>query len=243
MGKTKYTLVVEISGGSQKIVSEQELLVCRPINRGKSVAAATENKVGGYFGVGQTSSRTEFCIESNTFSPGQSIPIIVNADNSKCNNSIKKFKFKIWREITYVVDGQKVKTGEYLKPIFIPGCKAKEQLRHEHNVPLPMVDSDGKTLIPGTCYQDNLKVSYALRCFVKHSSIMEMGQGHCVSFPLHIIHKPDDNLTEEPFDKNYRVNAKTAEFDDQRDLGDCTFNINKDVWKKPEDPCNLTYPV
>lgn len=71
--------------------------------------------------------------------------------------------------------------------------------------------------------------------------MFELGQGHCVSFPLFIIHKPDDNLTEEPFDKSYRVNAKTAEFDDQRDIGDCMFNVDKECWMKAPEHGTMKY--
>lgn len=148
-----------------------------------------------------TTSRTEFTIDNMRYSPGDQIPIVVNANNTTCNNSIKNFKFKIWRRIRYNIDNQVVETAEYMSNIKIPGCKPKEAVRREHSILLPLVESDGKTVMTGTSGSVNYSVEYKLRCFVKHSSVFEIGQGHCVEFPLHILHRPDDTLATVPFDK------------------------------------------
>lgn len=58
-----------------------------------------DNKVGGYFGVGMTQSKTEFKIDNARYAPGDQICIDVNANNTACNNSIKNFKFKIYRKV------------------------------------------------------------------------------------------------------------------------------------------------
>lgn len=189
-----------------------------------------------------TSSRAEFCIENNVYSPGDQIPVIVHVDNSKCQHRVDKLKFKLWRQVTYMLEGKKITTGEYLSQVKIDGCKAKSQSRHEYQIPIDLVEADGKTWLAGTCSQKDYQVQYYLRCFVKHASVFEMGQGHCLQFPLHIVHKPDDRLTEEPFDKMYRVNARTAEFDDRRDGGDCVFDIKRDgFWRISEAPSQLKF--
>lgn len=125
--------------------------------------------------MGMQSFRAEFCIESNVYSPGDQIPIIVNVDNSRCQHRVDKVKFKIWRSITYTVEGKKVTTGEYLSQVKIDGCKAKAALRQEYQIPIDIMEADGRTLIAGTCSQKDYSVTYYLRCFVKHASVFEVG--------------------------------------------------------------------
>jgi hypothetical protein len=38
-----------------------------------------------------------------------------------------------------------------------------------------MVEPDGRTTMAGTCLSKNFTVDYKLRCFVKHSSVFEIG--------------------------------------------------------------------
>ena len=109
------------------------------------MSSVIENKVGGYFGLNMTPSRTEFIIGASVFSPGEAIPVTINSDNSKCINSVKSFKLKVWRKITYRLDGQLIETGEYLTGVKIQGCKPKELVTREYCIPLPMNESDGKS--------------------------------------------------------------------------------------------------
>lgn len=125
------------------------------------------------------------------------------------------------------MDDQLIETGEYMTGVKIPGCKPKEAVRREYSIPLPMTEPDGKTLIAGTVDSQTFTVEYKLRCFVKHASVFEIGQGNCIQFPIQIIHKPDEELSPTPFDMRYKPNAKTADFDPARDNGDCTFQITK----------------
>lgn len=134
-------------------------------------------------------------------------------------------------------------TGEYLSQVKIDGCKSRSALRQEYQIPIDIMESDGKTLIAGTCNQKDYSVTYYLRCFVKHAAIFEVGQGNCVQVPIHIIHKPDERLTEEPYDREFTVNCKTAEFDAKRNAGDCVFDTKKDKfsWHITERPLQLTF--
>lgn len=150
--------------------------------------------MGGYFGVGQTYSKTEFHIANNVFAQGQQIPIIVQSNNSKCSHSIKSFKFKIWRKVEYMLDGKKMETGEYLNGAKVHGCKPKESVRREHSIPIPLVELDGRVPISGTVISSSFSVHYKLRCFVKHASVFEIGQGNCVEFPIRIVSLPDEKM-------------------------------------------------
>jgi hypothetical protein len=114
------------------------------------------------------------------FAPGEQIPVVINCNNTMCKAAVKSFKFKLWRHETFMVKNEMIETCEYLTGIKIPGCKSKEAVRREYSIPLPMVEHDGKTLIAGTTQNSSYTVSYYLRCFVKHVSVFEIGQGHCI---------------------------------------------------------------
>jgi len=139
-----------------------------------------------------TMSRTDFTINSYVYAPGDKIPVILQANNTLCKCPIKSFKFKVWRKMTYRLDDQIIETGEYLSGVKIPGCKQKEAVRREYSIPLPMTElPDHSTLIPGSVDSQTFTVEYVLRCFVKHTSPFEIGQGNCIQFPIQIIHKTD----------------------------------------------------
>lgn len=163
-------------------------MIFRPETQGKQTTAVIDNKVGGYFGINMTPSRTEFVAQSNIYAPGEQIPIVINANNTMCSASVKSFKFKLWRHSTFMFQGEEIQTYEYLTSIKIPGCKAKEAIRREYSIPLPMVEQDGKTLLAGSTQNSTFSVSYFLRCFVKHVSVFEIGQGHCIQIPIQILH-------------------------------------------------------
>lgn len=128
----KYLLVAELTSLKGDLTSEVELPLYQPIHQSAPVTHVLENKVGGVFGVNRTTARTEFTISGSVFQPGESVEVAVNNDNSKCQSSVKNFKFKLWRKISYVLhDGQKVETGEYMTDVKIPGCKAKEAAQRE----------------------------------------------------------------------------------------------------------------
>ena len=143
-----------------------------------------DNKVGGYFGVNMTSSKTEFFLQKSVIEPGTDLHVQINANNSSCNNSIKSFKFKLWRRATYKFNGNYIETGEYLSNIKLPGCKPKEAVKREYSIPMPLYDrgydTDGSTTLCNSTNSSLFSVEYMLRCFVKHQSIFEIGQGHCV---------------------------------------------------------------
>lgn len=75
---------------------------------------------------------------------------MVESNNAKCQTTIKSFKFKIWRRITYVLNDEIIETGEYMTGLKVPGCKPKETVRKDYIINLPSVEDDGKTIIPGT---------------------------------------------------------------------------------------------
>jgi hypothetical protein len=101
---------------------------------------AHENRVGGYFGIGTSMSRTEFMIESNTFSPGEQIPITLQCNNTECKDTVKNFKFKLWRRSIFRMGNEIIETGEYLTSVKITGCKPKEAVRREYLIPLPIME-------------------------------------------------------------------------------------------------------
>ena len=128
---------------------------------------------------------------------------------------------------------QLIETGEYLSGVKIPGCKPKEAVRREYSIPLPMTEADGRTTICGSVDSQTFKVQYYLRCFVKHSSVFEIGQGNCIQFPLIINSKPGMSAAAEPIDMNFQPNGRTVEFDHNTDVGDCTFTVNKMLQEPP----------
>lgn len=122
-----------------------------------------------------TPTRTEFVVKSNIFAPGEQIPVVINSNNTMCNAAVKSFKFKLWRKESFMFQNELIETYEYLTSIKIPGCKAKEAIRREYSISLPMVEHDGKTLLASTTQNSTYTVSYFLRCFVKHVSVFEIG--------------------------------------------------------------------
>lgn len=48
------------------------------------------------------------------------------------------------------------------------------------------------TPLCGTTKTKFFQVDYSLRCFIKYASIFELGQGHTVDFPLHVLSRPTE---------------------------------------------------
>lgn len=55
---------------------------------------------------------------------------------------------------------------------------------------------DRKTKLCGSINTKFLKVIYELRCYVKHSGLLEKGQGNCVAFPIILVEKPHTAVTQ-----------------------------------------------
>lgn len=101
---------------------------------------------------------------------------------------------------------------------------------------IPLRETDEKTLVCGTLQRStNFRVEYKLKCFVKHASVFETGEGNCLEFPVKVVLKPNLSVEPEPFDRSYTVNAKTAEFNYQEDP--CEFKLQKEPTE--EKPCNM----
>lgn len=67
--------------------------------------------VGGCLGLGKTQTRTSFEIKKVSFAIGEGIKLVLDCDNSKCNNSVKSFKFKLYRKIEVnITSGKSTKT-------------------------------------------------------------------------------------------------------------------------------------
>lgn len=98
------------------------------------------------------------------------------------------------------------------------------------------MEQDLLTMICGSVDTQMFSVEYYLRCFVKHDAVFEIGQGNCVQFPLNIVIRPDTDASAALFDNSFRPNSNCCEFDPSRDLGDCTFQINKAF---PQQPASL----
>ena len=76
---------------------------------------------------------------------------------------------------------------EYLSDIKIAGINRKQVVTRYHDFKLPKYEKDGKTPLASSVETSKFTVQYYLRCFVKHSSIFEHGQGNCVQFMIKII--------------------------------------------------------
>jgi hypothetical protein len=50
--KVRYFLVAEITGGAENLSHQHEVTLTKPMDEPRQATFATENKVGGYFGVG-----------------------------------------------------------------------------------------------------------------------------------------------------------------------------------------------
>ena len=80
-----------------------------------------------------------------------------------------------------------LETGEYLNEMKMEGCKAKQTCTRFYEIPLPQFELDSESLLAGSCFSNNFQIEYKLRCFVKHQSVFEVGQGKALEFPICIV--------------------------------------------------------
>ena len=65
-------------------------------------------KIAGVAGLGAQNVSASISIEKDIFQPGDSIPITVDIDNSKCRKNVKSYKFKLARRYEcYPGNGQR----------------------------------------------------------------------------------------------------------------------------------------
>ena len=98
--------------------------------------------IAGVAGLGAQNVSASIQIDKNTFQPGDSIPITIDIDNSKCSKSVKSYKFKLARRYEcYPGNGQKTPIlvrEEYLAQHKTnKGCakKTKERAAFKFQIP------------------------------------------------------------------------------------------------------------
>ena len=69
----------------------------------------------------------------------------------------------------------------------MPGCAARLNAQHTVNLTLPRTELGNQTKLCGSINTANFKVSYDLRCLVKHGGMCERGQGNVVSIPITLV--------------------------------------------------------
>ena len=112
-------------------------------------------------------------------------------------------------------NGEMLETGEYLNEMKMEGCKAKEKCTRFYEILLPEFEQDNVNLISGSCIAENFTIEYKIRCFVKHNSVFEVGQGNCVEFPVYIIPRKlePSNIVEAPDLSKFKLSGLPTEFD------------------------------
>ena len=54
--------------------------------------------VGGIAGLGSDKISAAFTLSKLKFSPGETVKIRVDMDNTACKKAVKSYKFKLWRQ-------------------------------------------------------------------------------------------------------------------------------------------------
>lgn len=99
-------------------------------------------KVGGAFGFGSDDVTTIIQLTKDSFTVGETIPIVFSIDNSKCGRDVKSLKIKFHREIVVFKEkGKKIPVfnqSEYLEEVKLPvdvKGKTKAEKKISYNIP------------------------------------------------------------------------------------------------------------
>ena len=112
----------------------------------------------------------------------------MDCDNSACYNSVKSFKFKLFRRVEIKI-GDKTfkKLTIFDNKVRYPGVASGQRQQRVINFDMYSLELDKKTKLSGSIHTKNFSVSYELKCFAKHAGLLSNGQGDCVSFPIIMV--------------------------------------------------------
>ena len=156
-------------------------------------------------GIASTTCSTEIFFEKNEYYLGETAKVRVVCDNSACDKPIKAFKFKLHRHYKGHDMSHWVTTGsKYLITNKESGCPAKTKIDNTFQIQIPTQDVyEGK--VEAKIHPDEIVmlksfstsvtgkligVYYTLKCFVKHDSWNEFGEGNVVSLPVKLLQPP-----------------------------------------------------
>ena len=64
-----------------------------------NVSQEMSSKIGGFLGMGKTSSHSFVSLEKDVFTVGEKINVMIRCDNQACNKRVESFKLKLLRNI------------------------------------------------------------------------------------------------------------------------------------------------
>ena len=155
--------------------------------------------------MGTSEAESEIIFDKNEYYLGEKAMVKVIVDNSKCAKDIKSIKFKLHRHyVAKDAEGWQSVGSKYLATFKENGCKSGDKMEKIVEVPIPMQDecdnaaldkltSDEKVMLKAFSMSVSgklIQIAYTLKCFVKHDSWNEYGEGKVVSLPIKIVQPP-----------------------------------------------------
>ena len=143
-------------------------------------------------GFGKSVSQTKVTFARNVYEPGSTIKIKIECDNSQCSCEVKAFKIKLQRKWVGFAGTTQYRSSKYLQEVKIPGVGGHKTLNECVNFELPKVnkfydaEKPYSKLLSSSVNGCLISIQYYLRFFIKHSSMTEFGEGHCITMPLWI---------------------------------------------------------
>lgn len=203
--------------GSSGLSSKRTLYVFRPpvIFPVRELSFDLKSVVGGIFGMGTSEAISTITFEKNEYYLGEKANVRVVIDNSNCSKDIKSVKFKLHRHyLGRSGDGWTTLGSNYLISKREPGCPAGQKIDKTFEIEIPSKDPTTTTsgMQAGQMHPDDnlmlesfsttvsgaiIQVAYTLKCFVKHDSWNEFGEGKVVSLPVKIVTPPITILSSE----------------------------------------------
>lgn len=121
--------------------------------------------------------------------------------------------------------------------IKVDGTPRGQERHLDVDIPIPETEPDHVTPLCGNMISQNFSVFYYMRVFVHYKSIFEIGPGHCVSFPVFILNKPDRNFDADASNVNSMTLPNVEEFN-CNDVNDQMVFMHKrdDFWNQLNTP-------
>lgn len=173
---------------------EQEIHVLNPVRvlSKQNLEYTLRSEVGGMLGFGSSQSQTKVTFARNVYEPGDTIKLRIDCDNSQCSAKVKSFKIKLQRKWVGFAQDSQYKSSEYLKIVKLPGVESYKQKSETVDFELPQFNQFYDSKQPYSKHLSSsvtgslLSIQYYIRFFIKHSSMTEFGEGHCITLPVWI---------------------------------------------------------